>query len=303
MEFSTSATRVLVYGIKYDSNSTNTATYVKSLRYDTSQLTIQSYQKGARHFNALFGMVALNESGFLVAETEDFYGFGSNNGHIVINRIFYVEMDPTQSVDQCQSLQEDKCVVDAPSKYLVWEREGSLQLGGIGLGPRINNENDDIFTVVLTFEDDANVGLHVEQYMFKINELKNDRYRWTFPDQGDDILRRRIIAFIVGIVAFIVVVMLQILIVRYVGKREVAEITDLGSKDIKNESHNDNQSKSKVNLSSYVVSNPRLSYFALATALMNSFLVGGLTFGYSGMALILRKEGLFAEGCACGSFW
>lgn len=265
-------------------------------------MTIQSFQKGARHFNALFGMVALSESSFLVVETEDFYGFGHNNQK-VINRIFYVEMDPTQSIDKCQSLQGDECAVDAPSKFLVWEREDTLQLDGIGLGPRINNENDDIFTVALTFEDDVNVGLHIEQYMFNINDLKDDRYKWTFTDQGDEILRRRIIAFIVGIVAFIVVAMLQILIVRYVERKESAEIAMVGNKDNEVDSNNNTQSKSKLNLSSYVVSNPKLSYFALATALMNSFLVGGLTFGYSGMALILRKEGLFAEGCACGSFW
>ena len=35
---------------------------------------------------------------------------------------------------------------------------------------------------------------------------------------------------------------------------------------------------------------------------MNSFLVGGVTFGYSGMVLILRKEGVYADNCACGSF-
>ena len=36
--------------------------------------------------------------------------------------------------------------------------------------------------------------------------------------------------------------------------------------------------------------------------MLNSFLVGGITFGFSGMLLILRKEGTYSESCACGSF-
>jgi hypothetical protein len=46
-----------------------------------------------------------------------------------------------------------------------------------------------------------------------------------------------------------------------------------------------------------------IARYAMASAMMNSFLVGGVTFGYSGMVLILRKEGIYSESCSCGSFW
>lgn len=46
-----------------------------------------------------------------------------------------------------------------------------------------------------------------------------------------------------------------------------------------------------------------IARYAMASAMMNSFLVGGVTFGYSGMVLILRKEGVYSENCSCGSFW
>lgn len=48
----------------------------------------------------------------------------------------------------------------------------------------------------------------------------------------------------------------------------------------------------------------KLSYkhYALATSMLNSFLVGGVTFGFSGMSLMLRQEGAYASQCACGSF-
>lgn len=36
--------------------------------------------------------------------------------------------------------------------------------------------------------------------------------------------------------------------------------------------------------------------------MFNSFLVGGVTFGWIGMSLILRQEGTFADQCACGSY-
>jgi len=54
---------------------TPTAKYVKSYRYTTSQLTFSSLQKGARHFNALYGLLAIDENRFLVAESEDFFGY------------------------------------------------------------------------------------------------------------------------------------------------------------------------------------------------------------------------------------
>ena len=46
-----------------------------------------------------------------------------------------------------------------------------------------------------------------------------------------------------------------------------------------------------------------IARYAMASAMINSFLVGGVTFGYSGMVLILRKEGVYSENCSCGSFW
>lgn len=43
-------------------------------------------------------------------------------------------------------------------------------------------------------------------------------------------------------------------------------------------------------------------HYAIGTSMLNSFLVGGVTFGFSGMSLMLRKEGVYADKCACGSF-
>ena len=293
MDFSSSSTRVLVYGINSYTSPTNrakpTASFLKSFRYDTSQLTIKTYQKGARHFNALFGMLALSESSFLMVECEDFHGFGKNNKKI-INRIYHVEIDPSETVDHCSTLLE--CSVDAPLKRLVWEREDTIQLDGIGWGPVWIDGRP---TVALTFEQDAKIGLHIELYALDIDELKKGDL-WDNTIGSHNVLQRRINAFAIGISLFIAAVLVQFYTVHRINKADTIEAKKFGK-------NADIHKGDALKLSSYAFSNTKLSYYALATAMMNSFLVGGLTFGYSGMALILRKEGAYAESCACGSFW
>ncbi len=153
--FSGSATRILAYGLTSPSTNNDrresTATYINSFRYDTSHLTLKSYQKGARHFNALFGMLALNETSLLMIETEDLTAFSDRK---IVNRLFYVEVDSNSTVDHCQSLLA--CDIDAPVKYLVWEREDDHHLDGISWGPKLD---DGRLTVALTFEKDGKISL------------------------------------------------------------------------------------------------------------------------------------------------
>ena len=115
-----------------DDYSSSTENFIKSYRCDTSQITLSSLQKGARHFHALFDILALDETSLLMAECEDLFGFG-NTGHEVVYSIFYVEVDPVNTVDHCASLLD--CDVTAPVKRLVWERQADKQLDGIAWGP------------------------------------------------------------------------------------------------------------------------------------------------------------------------
>ena len=149
--------------------ASSTASFLKSYRYDTSQLTLNSYQKGARHFNALFGILALNTTAILVAECEDLFGF-STAGHQVVNRIFYVELDPNKIVDHCASLLA--CDVAAPVKRLIWEQNDNKQLDGIAWGPAVEGFNNKTYpTIALTFEDDENIGVHFELFLFDVDQL------------------------------------------------------------------------------------------------------------------------------------
>jgi hypothetical protein len=294
-EFSSSSTRMLVFGINaYDSvneRTEPTSTFLKTHRYDTSALTIKSYQKGARHFNALFGMLALDESRFLMLECEDFYGFGKNQQKI-INRIFYVEIDPNDTIDHCSTLIND-CSVNPPLKRLVWEREDKLQLDGIGWGPEWKDGRK---TVALTFENDFDIGLHIELYALNTDELKSGQV-WQLNDSIDNIRQSRLNAFFIGTILFIFFALTQRCLVSLIEKKDKAEAVRFGNTIVSK------GGSSIFSLSSYVVSDKWISYYAIGTAITNSFLVGGLTFGYSGMALILRKEGVYSGSCACGSFW
>lgn len=281
-EFAGSATRILMYGIKDSIQNEATATYLKSLRYDTSRLTLTSYQKGARHFNGLSGIIALNETSFLVAELEDLTGFGTI-GQKTVNRIFFIDLDFENSVDHCQSLLS--CDVLAPTKKLVWERKDDKQLDGLAWGPV---GDDGRPTVALTFENDEKFGAHFELFSLDLDSL-SDAPIWDVTDNKDKILKRRVItiAVTVALLAFFVTVQfwwvrrldLESPVVSVLGAAFVEDVTTEG------------------------FSNLTCAHYAMVMAMMNSFLVGGLTFGFSGMVLILRKEGIYAESCACGSFW
>lgn len=46
----------------------------------------------------------------------------------------------------------------------------------------------------------------------------------------------------------------------------------------------------------------RLKYkdYVLVSAVVNSCLLGGLVFGFPGLVLLLRREGVYAQVCSCG---
>ena len=285
-EFQGSSTRILIYDLTAkdlndDDSVPTTAKFLKTLRYDTSQLTLASFQKGARHFNALFGIVALGKDSFLVAECEDFYGFGKSNRK-VMNRIFYVEINPEDTVDHCESL--SSCDVPAPTKRIIWERLDNKQLDGIAFGPLIyDSKNNSMTTLALTFEDNENIGVHFELYILKEDELQLAE-EWVVEDTKANLLRQRLNSVYISIGFLVMLLLVQFLLTRLRISRSRMKIV------------------SSNNTSNHVAKTIDLSHYALFSAMLNSFLVGGVTFGYSGMLLMLRKEGVFAEYCSCGSF-
>ena len=143
--------------------------------------------------NALFGLLALNETSILSTECEEFLGFGSSS-HKVINRIFHVTLDPTKTVDHCHSLLD--CNVPAPTKRLIWEwRNDNKQLDGIALGPMvtIDETGETIPTVALAYENDDRFGVYFELFTLNESAIANSP-AWKKNDTKEEAKLSRITA-------------------------------------------------------------------------------------------------------------
>ncbi len=119
-------------------------------------------------------------------------------------------------------------------------------------------------------------------------------------------MRKRIIASNAGIAIFLVIALAQFFFLRRHSTNDPSKniettISTIGEFE-ENEVH---EEKSSVDANCTIgkYRSSIIARYAMASAMMNSFLVGGVTFGYSGMVLILRKEGVYSDSCSCGSFW
>jgi len=284
-EFEGSATRLLFYTLGSTGMSNTTAVYSRSYRYDTSHKTMKLFQKGARHFNALFGLLALSDRSLLVAECEDFNGFGYAR---VINRIFHVELDLSQTVDHCQSFLE--CNISAPKKRLVWEQSGELQLDGMSWGPTVTVSGRQRPTVALVFENDDKVGAHFELFVLDQSVLNSSSgtREWSEPSGTEALLSRRIWAALasLSLVPLLAAGMVVLLCRRHRADQPAHVVAADGS----------------TTTTQRAAEPWGFKHYVMGTCIANSFLVGGLTFGFPGMVLILRREGHYAQSCACGSF-
>ena len=142
----------------------------------------------------------------------------------------------------------------------------------------------------MCIRDSDNIGVHFELFAIDIDKL-NTADIWPVPHSGDYILQKRMIAVAVSGSLIFLVALAQGLCVLVLSQRSQLKTvitTSLPTESI--------QSEDKV------AKTFTFSHYALITAMLNSFLVGGITFGFSGLVLILRQEGTFSESCGCGSF-
>ncbi len=151
------------------------------------------------------------------------------------------------------------------------------------------------------------VGLHLEHYALNIDNLKNGQ-PWERTDDGSHVLKNRLVASNTGIAIFIIVALTQFFLFRrHSSKDQSKDIeTTFSSTRGDFEENKGTEEKSNVDIphdNTDKYHSRIIARYAMASAMMNSFLVGGVTFGYSGMVLILRKEGVYSDSCSCGSFW
>jgi len=287
-EFEGSRTRLLFYDLPGDNATLGgaSARYSRAYRYDTSHLTMKVFEKGARHFNALSGVLALSDTSLLVAEIEDFTGFG---GIETISRIFHVRLQPADTVDHCRSLAS--CNVSAPAKALLWERPGKLQLDGISRGPTVTVEGTQWPTVALVYESDDKVGAEFELLALNEAALYDGSTPLWAASVGPEALRRERIAVVIAALA----VAAFIALAQWPAVHFFCPTRSVAARVVRPHEESGARREPWV---------PKLTsaHYLLWSCIANSTLVGGLTFGFQGMVLILWKQGVYTDTCACGKF-
>ena len=104
--FEGSHVRIMFWDVKSgnnDDDNNESLAYSRTYRYQTSRLLLEKFQKGARHVRGVFGILALSATEFLVTETELFEGFSEVQ---FVSDVFYVKVQPGDTVDHCDSLMD-----------------------------------------------------------------------------------------------------------------------------------------------------------------------------------------------------
>lgn len=260
-----------------DSQSCSTpVSYSRSYRYQTMSLQIDTFQKGARHVRGVFGIMAISATEFLVTETELLEGFGIVK---FISDVFYVKIESeNDTVDHCDSLM-DCDDVKPPIKRHLLRRDHPYEMSSLAWGPKVEKDGAILPTVAMSFEDDNVVGVLMELYTLNITHLEfepvyeNNKDSTAFIQQRVAVLASACAVFGIGL-------FLQFWFVsRQQRAKQAANARD---EDQAVDERDASPKRRKLSYKDYV----------LASAVVNSCLLGGVVFGFVGLVLILRREGV-----------
>lgn len=263
-------------------------TYSRSYRYETSRKQITAFQKGADHSSGVLEFLALSATEFLITESEAFEGFGKKE---FLSDVFYVKVEAGDTVDHCDSLMD--CDVAIPIKRHLLRRNHPYELTGLAWGPEVEKDGMMVPTIAMNFEDDNWIGILMELYTIDTTLLELEPV-WENNVNSTVFIRQRVSVLAAACALFFFGVVFQFWFIR----RQLAkERVRAGP------AHNDNPRNDQ---SPPAVPPPpkKLGYndYVLASSVVNSCLLGGVVFGFPGLVLILRKEGIYAEVCSCGVF-
>lgn len=254
--------------------------YSRSYRYQTSRMIIDTFQKGARHVRGVFGVLAISSTEFLITETELLEGFGIVK---FISDVFYVKIDSANdTVDHCDSLVDCE-EISIPMKRHLLRRHHPYEMSSLAWGPKVEKNGVLLPTVAMSFEDDDVVGILMELYTLNITNLAFEPIWENNIDSSKFVLQR------VSVLSAVCLLFAAGIILQYCWIRKQ------GMKEQTNQSiasHDGNVTRRRLKYNDYV----------LGSAIANSTLLGGVVFGFPGLVLILRREGVFAEVCSCGVF-
>jgi len=279
--------------------------YSRSYRYQTARLQISTLQKGAVHTHAVFGVLAISPLELLVAEVEFLEGFGIEQ---YVSDVFYVKYDsPADTVDHCPSLLD--CDVPHPIKRHLLRRRHVMELSGLAWGPKVVSDADGVSrpTVALSFENDFKVGLLMELYAFDLSRVE------LVPEWENNVgigvfVRQRTTVLALACVVFTLGIFLQRCWIRRQMAKKAAKAMAAALANGERIGAGENDDSVRLTRSGRYTApehrrgNSKYKNYVLASSVVNSCLLGGVVFGFPGMVLILRREGIFGEVCSCGVF-
>ena len=126
-------------------------------------------------------------------------------------------------------------------------------------------------------------------YTFNVSNLEFEPF---FEDSGkssDDFVAGRIAAITTGLVVFTLGIIIQYFWTRR--QKQLLRENAAPTLDVKEDSAGES-----------TFCGFKYKNYLLISAIANSCLLGGLVFGFPGLVLILRKDGVYADVCSCGVF-
>lgn len=278
--FDGSHVRIMCWNVEGDCS--NSVTYSRSYRYQTMSLQIDTFQKGARHVRGVFGILALSATEFLVTETELLEGFGVVQ---FISDVFYVKVESQyDTVDHCESL-VDCDDVKVPVKRHLLRRDHPYEMSALAWGPDVEKDGATFKTVALSFEDDDVIGVLMELYLLNETHLDLEPI-YTNNKDSTAFIQQRISVISTACVIFALGLLVQIWFVR----RELMKLEQSECNEVDGPSFDSGESAAPRRKMVY-------KDYILASSVANSCLLGGVVFGFPGLVLILRREGVYAEVC------
>ena len=156
-------------------------------------------------------------------------------------------------------------------------------------------------TVALVYELDTDIGAAFELLTVDQDALRKIANPWPRPAGPKAVKDRQAMAIWLSLAAVLVIVLIQFVIgllhrppAPLITRRDSPGVTPPARNAISDHNDTDQSPKARAKW--------KYKHYILVTVLANSFLVGGLTFGLPSMMLMLRKEGVYAERCSCGTF-
>lgn len=269
-----SAIRFLFFDVTGDN-----ITFSHAHRYESSRILLRASTAGSNKHSAVVGVLPLSRTEALVLEQQEASDMGAPDGRSSLSMLFLVHFPADESVDSCASLQD--CTIPTPPKRLLFRSEGVAD--DLTFGPPVRNDDGTTdVSVVICYDSDFVTDTHFVRLTVNTGALRSLAVTAPMPGQTyanndagiSDTLKMRRGILLGGAVVLLALFGSSLVLRKLYGKKlEEAKLTDLNSRK-----------------------------YILYSACANSFLLGGVVFGYSSAVLMFRAQGIYSEGCACSKY-